>query len=100
MAVVSRAGLQVPVILLVEIVGKSDSESPEQIGSTWVNAGMTIEFTTMVMVVVGAQGSDVGVNVYSVVVVLFIDGFHVPVIPLVEVIGKDANESPVQIGFT
>ena len=31
---------------------------------------------------------------------LFIAGDHVPVIPLLDVVGKAANGSPLQIGFT
>ena len=52
------------------------------------------------MVVVGAQGSTSGVNIYSVVAVVFRAGLQVPVIPLVEVVGKAAKESPEQIGAT
>ena len=54
-----------PVILLLDVVGSGDNESPVQIGLIGVNTGMvdTIGFTTMVMVAIGAQGSDVGVKV-------------------------------------
>ena len=62
-AVVFRAGLQVPVILFMEVVGKAANESPEQIGSTWVNTGIMIGFTTIVNVAVGAQRTDVGLKV-------------------------------------
>jgi pimeloyl-ACP methyl ester carboxylesterase len=41
-----------------------------------------------------------GVNVYSVVAVLFIAGDQDPVTPLVEVVGKDAKAAPEQIGAT
>jgi len=35
-------GLQVPAIPLVEVVGKNPKGSPEQIGETCVNVGVTI----------------------------------------------------------
>ena len=55
----------------------------------------------MVMVAIRSHGfTTLGVNVYSVVTVLSRAGLHVPVIPLVEVVGKAANESPEQIGAT
>jgi hypothetical protein len=40
-----------------------------------------------------------GVNVYVVVVVLLIDGLHVPVTPLREVVGN-VNEPPLHIEAT
>jgi hypothetical protein len=43
-------GLQVPVILLVEVVVKNPKEVPAQIGGTCVNVGVTIGFTVMVIV--------------------------------------------------
>ena len=40
--VLSNAGLQVPVIPLLEVVGNGDNVSPEQIEATGVNVGVTI----------------------------------------------------------
>lgn len=56
----------------------------------------------MVMVswVVVANCPAVGVKVYVVVAVLFMAGDHVPVIPLVEVVGKAGMDEPVQNGPT
>ena len=54
----------------------------------------------MVNVVVFAHCPAVGVNVYVVVEVLFKAGDHVPLIPLVEEVGKGFNISPEQMGDT
>jgi len=42
----------------------------------------------------------VGVKVYFVVVVLFIEGAQEPITPLIEVVGKGAKASPEQMSFT
>ncbi len=44
----SKAGDQVPVMPLVDVVGKADNVAPEQIDATCVNVGVTAEFTTTV----------------------------------------------------
>ena len=49
------AGDQLPVIPLVEVVGKADKVAPEQIGATAVNVGVTFGLTVMVKVVVVAH---------------------------------------------
>ena len=48
MAVLLIAGNQVPVMLLVEIVGKAEIDTPLQYGPTAANVGVT--FGVMVMV--------------------------------------------------
>jgi hypothetical protein len=53
-------------------------------------------FTVIVSVAVVAQRPAVGVKVYVVVAVLLIAGFHVPVIPLVEVVGSAGMVAPLQ----
>ena len=50
-----RAGDQVPVILLFEVVGNGASVAPEQIGATAVNVGVTLELTVIVNVAVVAH---------------------------------------------
>ena len=50
MVVLSSAGLHTPVILLLEVIGNADSVAPAQIAATWVNVGVTIGFTVMVIV--------------------------------------------------
>ena len=42
-AVLFRAGAHVPVIPLLEVVGKALSVAPEQIGATAVNVGVIFE---------------------------------------------------------
>ena len=40
-AVLFKTGVQLPIIPLVEVVGKADKVPPEQIGATGANAGTT-----------------------------------------------------------
>jgi hypothetical protein len=58
-----KAGDHVPLIPLVEVVGKADKLPPEQIGATGLNVGVTFGFTVIVKVVVVAHCPVVGVNV-------------------------------------
>jgi hypothetical protein len=85
---------------LLEVVGNAASGSPLQIGFTWVKVGVVLELTVIVMFAVFAHAPAVGVKVYTVVDVLFIAGDHVPVTPLLDVVGKAAKGSPLHIGFT
>jgi hypothetical protein len=61
--VLLSAGAHVPVIPLLDVVGKAASAAPEQIAATGVNVGVTFAFTVIVRVVVVAQSPAVGVNV-------------------------------------
>ena len=64
MVVLSNAGDHVPIIPLVEVVGKGDNASPIQIGATTANVGVAgVEFTTISNVVVVAHCPASGVNV-------------------------------------
>ena len=49
------AGDQVPVMPLVDVVGKAVNVAPEQIGATAVNVGVIFGLTVMVKVVVVAH---------------------------------------------
>ena len=98
--VLFKAGDQVPVIPLFEVVGKADRVAPLQIGLTAVNVGITLGLTVILKVVVVAHCPALGVKVYVVVVVLFKAGDQVPVIPFVEVVGKVLKVAPLQIGLT
>ena len=49
------AGAQVPVIPLLDIVGRAVSVAPEQTGATAVNAGVIFGLTVIVKVVVTAH---------------------------------------------
>ncbi len=57
------AGLHVPVILFVDVVGKVGAAAPEQIGAIASNVGTMLELTVTVNVVVAAHCPAVGVNV-------------------------------------
>ena len=85
---------------LLEVVGNGVSVVPEQIGAIAVNVGVTLEVTVRVKVVVVAHCPGSGVNVYVVVVVLSSAGAHVPVMPLLEVVGSGARVAPEHIGAT
>ena len=94
------AGAHVPVIPLFEVVGKADNASPEQIAATGVNVGVMFALTVMVSVVVVAHCPAVGVKVYVVVAVLFSAGAQVPVMPLLDVVGRAERVAPEQIAAT
>ena len=63
MVVLSNAGAQVPVMPLLDVVGKAASVAPEQIGATALKVGETFGFTTIVIVVVVVHCPAVGVKV-------------------------------------
>ena len=100
MLVLSKDGDHVPVIPLLDVVGKALNVPPEQIAGTCVKTGLAGVFTVMVNVCVVAHKPADGVNVYVAVVVLSKDGDHVPVIPLVEVVGRGLNAAPEHIAAT
>jgi hypothetical protein len=99
-AVLFSAGDQAPVIPFVDVVGNGDNVAPEQIGATGLNVGVTLELTVIVNDAVVAHWPAAGVNVYVVVAVLFSAGDHVPVIPLIDVVGNGDKVAPEQIGAT
>jgi len=94
------AGAQVPVIPLLDVVGNGFNVPPEQMDATAVNVGVIFGLTVIVIVVVVAHCPAAGVKVYVVVAVLLSAGAHVPVIPLLEVVGNGFNVPPEQIGAT
>ena len=61
--VLFKAGAQVPVKPLLEVVGKAESAAPEQIGAIAVKVGVIFGFTVMVKVAVVAHCPAVGVKV-------------------------------------
>ncbi len=63
MVVLFNAGLQVPLIPLVEVVGSGVITSPEQTSATCVNVGINGELTLMVSVAVEAHWPPSGVKV-------------------------------------
>ena len=79
-------------IPLSEIAGSGGAVVFWQNGPGCVNVGVTPPFMVISIVAVVAQPDDVGVNVYVVVPfadVLIVDGLHVPVILLFDVVGSD-----------
>jgi len=61
--VLSSAGAQVPVMPLLEVIGKAVRVAPEQIGATAVNVGVMFGLTVIVSVAVVAHCPGSGVNV-------------------------------------
>ena len=61
--VLFKAGDQVPVIPLFEVVGKADKVAPEQMGLTALNVGVTLGFTVILKVVLVAHCPALGVKV-------------------------------------
>ena len=57
------AGAQVPLMPLLEVVGKAVKVAPEQIGATGLNVGVIFGLTVIVNVVVVAHCPAVGVKV-------------------------------------
>jgi len=100
-AVLHNAGDQVPMIPLFEVQGRVASVAPVQIGDTGEKTGTILFGLTVIVSIVSIAHCPVaGVNVYVVVAVLHNTGDHVPLIPLFEVIGREAKGTPVQIGET
>lgn len=96
----TTAGFQVPVIPLEEVVGNTGAVAPAQIVRLVpkLNVGVRIGLTVTVNVAVVAHNPAVGVKVYTPEFWLStVDGFQVPVIPLVEVAGNDGTVAPLQI---
>ena len=58
-----KAGAQVPVMPLFDVVGSAVSVAPEQIGATVLKVGVTLGLTVMVNIAVVAHCPAAGVNV-------------------------------------
>ena len=58
-----KAGDQVPVMPLSDVVGNADKDPPEQIAATGPNVGVMFGLTVMVNVAVVAHCPAVGVKV-------------------------------------
>ena len=86
------AGLQVPVMPLVDEAGSRGGAVFWQSGPMGLNVGVMPVVMVTESVVVVAQSPGVGVKVYTVVPtvdVLIVAGLQVPVIPFVEVAGSN-----------
>ena len=98
--VLSIAGLQVPEIPLVEVVGRALTVAPYVTGGTALNVG-TVNGLTIIFKIVSTAFCPVsGVKVYVVVCVLSKAGDQLPVIPLTEVVGRGFSVVSTQIGET
>jgi phosphate starvation-inducible membrane PsiE len=84
----------------LEFVGKVFNDEPEHIAEIGVNVGVILGFTEIVKFVAVAHCPAVGVNVYVVVVELLIAGDQIPVILLLEVVGRAFKVSPKQMAET
>ena len=62
-AVLFKPGAHVPVMPLLDVVGRAVSVAPEHIAATGVNVGISFWFTVIVNVVVVAHLPADGVNV-------------------------------------
>ena len=85
------AGDQVPVIPLLEVVGRGFKVPPVHMADTASKVGVTGVLIVMLSVAVVAHRPAVGVNVYTVVprLAVFMEaGLQVPVIPFEEVAGR------------
>ena len=93
-----KAGDQVPVTPFVDVVGKGDVVSPEQmVCIAGIKTG-TNGFTAIFTVVLVAHCPGIGVKRYVPEFELLTkDGFQVPTIPLFETVGKTGDVSPLQI---
>ena len=94
------AGLHVPTIPLVEVVGNAGRLAPIQtdVDKPKLKIGVRIGLTVTVNVAVVTHNPAVGVNVYTpLAVLLTTDGLHVPVIPLLDEVGNVGTVPPEQI---
>ena len=85
------AGLHVPAMPFVDVVGNAGAVLLWQIGPIAVKVGPTCDAITMFIVVVVPHWPADGVKVWVVVptvAVLIVAGLQVPVTPLVDVVGN------------
>jgi len=91
------AGLHVPVIPSLDVVGNAGAAAFKQTEFVTVgNVDTTLSTIVMLSEARLAHCPAVGVNVYTVVpfaVVLIVAGFHVPVIPSLDVVGSVGADS-------
>ena len=96
----TTAGLHVPSIPLVDVVGIAATGSPAQMVSEVpkLNVGVILLFTVTEKLAGAAQSPAVGVNVYTPDALLStVAGLQLPVIPLVDVDGNAGTLPPAQI---
>src|SRR5204862_5910041 len=97
----TTAGFHVQLIAVVEVLGKVGTAPPPQIFSDVpkLNVGVVRGMIVTGIVIGIPHWPPVGVNVYEPEVVLLITpGFHVPVMPLFDVVGNAGGAEPAHIG--
>ncbi len=97
----TTAGLHVPVIPFVEVLGKTGTVPLLQITRLVPNGkeGVVLGVTVIVILIGNPHVFGAGVNVYVPEVILFTTaGLHVPAIPLLETGGKVGAVVPAQNG--
>ena len=86
-------------IPLLDVVGNADTVAPEQILVGKLNVGIVRGVTVILIVRGKPHWPAAGVNVYEpLAVLLTIEGLHVPVIPLFDVVGNIGAVVPEQKG--
>ena len=96
-------GLHVPLIALSDVVGSVGTVPPAHIVSDVpkLNVGVTLRVTVTVYVAGKAQTPAAGVNVYTPDAwLLTVDGLHVPLIALSDVVGSAGTVPPAHIDQT
>ena len=83
--------------MLLEVAGRTGAVLFWHSGPICVNEGVTFGLTATVNVAVVAHWPAAGVNVEVVVAVLLNAGDQLPVIPLLEVVGKVGAAAPLHI---
>ena len=84
-------GTHVPDIPLLEVAGNAGAAAFKHKGPIWVNTGLICVAIVTLRVVLLAHCPGLEVNAYVVVPtieVLIVAGFHVPTIPLIDVVAK------------
>jgi hypothetical protein len=93
------AGLQVPLMPLVEVPGRPGGTVPEQKAGIAVKVGVTFELTVTFRVAVVAHWPGSGLKVYMPeAVLLMVAGLQVPVMPLFDVPERAGATDPEQNG--
>ena len=91
-------GLHVPVTPLLDVVGNAGAVAPLQILAGMLNVGVVLGVTVTFTVAGKAHWPAVGVKVYTpLAVLLTVAGLHVPVTPLLDVVGSVGAVAPLQI---
>lgn len=92
------AGLQVPGIPFADVAGRTGAGEPLQRGDIAANVGVTGALTVMLMVDGTAHCPVDGVNVYVPdIILLTVEGVHVPETPLFDVGGSTGAAEPEQM---